>query len=136
MNNQYIRFSRYFNTLVRINAFVRHPVYTIFPPRPSEIGYVYDDDLALLHFSADWKSLKGALSQDMATLLAYLKAWRLKLSYAKTVTAAFHLHNREAKRKLKVYVNCKLLLFFPVPTKLGVKLDRSLTFLRHCAKTI
>ena len=44
----------------------------------------------------------------MAILSAYLKTWRLKLSHAKTVTAAFHLHNREAvrvstsKRKIRV----------------------------------
>ena len=51
--------------------------------------------------------------------------------HAKTVTAAFHLHNREAKRDLKVYANGKLLPFCPVPTYLGVKLDRSLTFRHH-----
>ena len=45
------------------------------------------------------------LSQDMATLSAYEKIWRLKLSHAKTMTAAFHLHNRQAKRELKVYAN-------------------------------
>ena len=47
---------------------------------------------------------------------------------AKTVTATFHLHNREAKRELKVYANGKLLPFFPVPTYFGIKLNRSLTF--------
>ena len=44
---------------------------------------------------------------------------------------AFHLHNQEAKRELKVYANGKLFPFFPVPTYLGVKLDRSLTFRHH-----
>ena len=51
--------------------------------------------------------------------------------HAKTVTAAFHLHNREAQPELKVYANGKLLPFCPVPTYLGVKLDRSLTFRHH-----
>ena len=46
----------------------------------------------------------------------------------KTVTTAFHLNNREAKHELKVYNNSRLLLFYPSPTYLGVKLDRSLTF--------
>ena len=45
--------------------------------------------------------------------------------------AAFHLHNREDKREPKVYANDKLLPFCPVPTYLGVKLDRSLTFRHH-----
>ena len=66
----------------------------------------------------------------MAALSEYLKTWKLKLSHAITVTAAFHLHNQEAKRELKVYGNGKLLPFFPVLTYFGVKLDRSLTF-RH-----
>ena len=45
----------------------------------------------------------------MSTLSAYLQTWRLKLSHTKTVTAAFHLNNREAKRELKVYNNDRLL---------------------------
>ena len=67
----------------------------------------------------------------MSTLSAYLQTWRLKLSHTKTVTAAFHLNNREAKRELKVYNNGRLLPFCPTPTYLGVKLDRSLTFRHH-----
>ena len=67
----------------------------------------------------------------MSTLSAYLQTSRLKLSHTKTVTAAFHLNNREAKRELKVYNNGRLLRFCPTPTYLGVKLDRSLTFRHH-----
>ena len=52
--------------------------------------------------------LEGTLSQDMSTLSAYLQTWRLKLSNTKTVTAAFHLNNREAKCELKVYNNARL----------------------------
>ena len=67
----------------------------------------------------------------MSTLSAYLQTWRLKLSHTKTVTTAFHLNNREAKRELKVYNNSRLLPFCPTPTYLGVKLNRSLTFRHH-----
>ena len=67
----------------------------------------------------------------MSTLSAYLQTWRLKLSHTKTVTAAFHLNNREAKCELKVYNKDRLLPFCPTPTYLGVKLDRSLTFRHH-----
>ena len=95
--------------------------------------FAYADDLALLHSSGNCKDLEGTLSQDMSTLSAYLQTWRLKLSHTKTVTAAFHLrvNNREAKRELKVYNNGRLLPFCPIPTYLGVKLDRSLTFRDH-----
>ena len=67
----------------------------------------------------------------MSIPLAYFQTWRLKLSHTKTVTAAFHLNNREAKRELKVYNNGRLLPFCPTPTCFGVKLDRSLTFRHH-----
>ena len=67
----------------------------------------------------------------MSTLSAYLQTWRLKLSHTKTVTAAFHLNNREAKCELKVYNNGKLLSFCPTPAYLEVKLDRLLTFRHH-----
>ena len=100
---------------------------------PSMISkkFTYADDLALLHSSGNWKDLEGTLSQDMSILSAYLQTWRLKLSHTKTVTAAFHLNNPEAKRELKVYNNGRLLPFCPTPTYLGVKLDRSLTLRHH-----
>ena len=93
--------------------------------------FAYADDLALLHSSGNWKDLEVTLSQDISTLSTYLQTWRLKLSHTKTVTAAFHLNNRETKRELKVYNNGRLLPFCPTPTYLGVKLDRSLTFRHH-----
>ena len=85
----------------------------------------------MLQSSGNWKDLEGTLRQDVSTLSAYLQTWRLKLSHTKTVTAAFYLNNREAKRELKVYNNGRLLPFCPTPTYLGVKLDRSLTFRHH-----
>ena len=75
--------------------------------------------------------LERTLREDMTTLSAYLQPWRLKLSHAKTVTAAFHLHNREAKRELKVKNNGEILPLRPVPTYLVVKLDRALTYRHH-----
>ena len=93
--------------------------------------FAYADNLALLHSSGNWKDMEGTLSQDMFTLSAYLQTWRLKLSHTKTVTAAFHLNNRETKRELKVYNNGRLLPFCPTRTYLGVKLDRLLTFRHH-----
>ena len=93
--------------------------------------FSYADDLALLHSFGNWKDLEGTLSQDTSTFSAYLQTWSLKLSHTKTVTAAFHLNNKEAKRELKVYNNDRLLPFCPTPTYLGVKLNRSLTLRHH-----
>ena len=106
-------------------------IYTYDLPSMISRKFAYADDLALLHTSGNWKDLEGTLSQDMSTLSAYLQTWRLNLSHTKTVTAAFHLNNREAKRELKVYNNGRRLPFYPTPTYLGVKLDRSLTFCHH-----
>ena len=92
---------------------------------------VHADDLALLYTYRDKKVVEDTLSQDMTTLSAYLQTWRLKLSNTKAVTATFHLNNREAKRELNVYNNGNLLPPSPVPTYLGVKLNRSLTFRHH-----
>ena len=92
--------------------------------------YAIADDLAIIYSSGDWEVLERTLSDDMTTLSAHHQTWRLKLSHAKTVTVAFHL-NREAKRELKVKNNCKILPFCPVPTYLGVKLDRALTYRHH-----
>ena len=75
--------------------------------------------------------MEDTLSQDITTLSAYLQTWRLKLSNTETVTAAFYLNIREAKRELNVYSNGNLLPPCPIQTYLGVKLDRSLTFRHH-----
>ena len=106
-------------------------IYTYDLPSMISRKFTYVDNLALLHSSGNWKHLEGTLSQDMSTLSAYLQTWKLKLILTKTVTAAIHLNNQKAKRKLKVYNNDRLLPFCPTPTYLGVKLDGSLTFRHH-----
>ena len=106
-------------------------IYTYDLPSMISRKFAYADDLALLHSSGNWKALEGTLSQDMSTLSAYLLTWRLKLSHTKMVTAAFHLNKQESKCELKVYNNRRLLPFCPIPTYLGIKLDRSLTFRHH-----
>ena len=93
--------------------------------------FAHADDLALFPSFGNWRDLEATLSQDMSTLSMYLETWRFNLSHTMTVTAAFYLNNREAKRELKVYNNDRLLPFRQTPTYLGVKLDRSLTFRHH-----
>ena len=84
-----------------------------------------------MHADGDWQVVEGALSQDVATLGEYLQTWKLKLNTTKTVSAVFHLSNKEAKRELKVNFNNETLPFSPEPKYLGVTLDRSLTYRRH-----
>ena len=84
-----------------------------------------------MHADGDWQAVEGALSKDMATLDEYLQTWKLKLSTTTTVSAVFHLNNKEAKRELKVNFNYESLPFCSEPKNLGVTLDRSLTYRRH-----
>ena len=63
--------------------------------------YSYADDLEIMHAGGDWPAVEGGLSKDMATIGEYLQTWKLKLSTTKTVSAAFHLNNKEAKRELR-----------------------------------
>ena len=106
-------------------------MYIYYLPSINSKKYTYADDLAIFHSSGNWKMLERTFSEDMTTLCAYLQTWRLKLSHAKTVTAAFNLHRRKGKRELKVENNGKTLPFFPLPTYLGMKLDRALTYRHH-----
>ena len=96
-------------------------IYTYDLPSMISRKFAYADDLALLHSSGNWKDSEGTLSQDMSTLSAYLQTWRLKLSHTKTVTGAFYLNNRDAKRDLKVYNNDRILPFCPTPAYLTGK---------------
>ena len=93
--------------------------------------FAYADDLAILHTATNWQTLEGTLCQDMATLSSYLQKWKLKLSTAKTVSAAFHLNNKEARRELSISVEGRTLPYCAEPTYLGIKLDRALTYRRH-----
>jgi len=93
--------------------------------------YAYSDDLAIMHADGDWLTVEGVLSKNMATLGEYLQTWKPKLSTTKTVSAVFHLNNKEAKRELKVNFNNETLPFRSEPKYLGVTLDRSLTYRRH-----
>ena len=77
-------------------------IYTYDLPSMTFQKYANADELAMLHASRYCKAVENTLSQDMTTLSAYLQTWRLKLSSKETVTAVFHLNNREAKCKLNV----------------------------------
>jgi len=89
--------------------------------------YAYADDLAIMYADGDWQAVEGVLTKDMRTVCEYLQTWKVKLSTTKTVRAAFHLNNKEAKRELKVNYNNEILTFYPETKHLGVTLDMSLT---------
>jgi len=57
-----------------------------------------------MHSAPKWQTLEGTINEDVATFSTYLQKWKLKLSIAKTVTTAFHLYNKEPRRKLNIAV--------------------------------
>jgi len=72
--------------------------------------YAYADDLAIMHADGDRQAVEGVLTKDMATVDEHLQTWKLKFSTTKTMSAAFHLNNKEAKRGLEVKYNNEPLL--------------------------
>ena len=84
-----------------------------------------------MHVDGVWQAVEAVLSTDMATVGEYRQIWKLKLSITKTVSTAFYLNNKEAKRELKVNFNNETLPFCSEPIYLGVTLDRSFTYRRH-----
>ena len=96
-------------------------------PSTQSRKYGYADDLAILLSKPLWKVAEEGLNEDMAILSIYFKKWHLKLNLGKT----FHLNNRKTARKLSIIVDKARLQFQSVPTYLGVKLDKTLTFKQH-----
>ena len=100
-------------------------------PETTSRKYGYADDLAIMLRRPTWKAMEEGLNQDMVILVSYLRRWRLQLSIGKTVSAAYHLNNREAKREVNVFVDNKRLECQQAPKYLGVRLDRTLSFKQH-----
>ncbi|KAJ3595812.1 hypothetical protein NHX12_002226 [Muraenolepis orangiensis] len=100
-------------------------------PDTASRKYGYADDLAIMLSRPTWKAMEEGLNEDMGTLVAYLRRWRLQLSVGKSVAAAYHLSTREARRELEVRVDNKCLEVQQAPKYLGVRLDRTLSFKQH-----
>ena len=75
--------------------------------------------------------MEEGLNKDMTNLVDFLWKCRLQLSIGKTVSAAYHLNNREDKRELDVFVDNKRLVFQQAAKYLAVRLDRKLNFKQH-----
>ena len=95
--------------------------------------FAYADDLAILLYTSNWQTLGGLL---LKTGQAYPPTFLNGSSSSvqtktKTVSAALHFYNKEARRELNTFVNKLALPFCAKPTYLGIKLDWELAFRRH-----
>ena len=110
-----------------------HPIlfniYTYDLPDTDSKKIVYADDICLGIRGKQAEEISSTLSKDMDTLFSYFKKWRLILSEKKRF-CLFHLSNKLATM-LDVYVEERPLPFASVPTYLGVKMERSLTYHHH-----
>ena len=77
--------------------------------------YAYADYLATMHADMDCQSVERMLTKCMATVCKYLQAWKPKICTTQTVSAVFHLNNKEAKRELKDNFNKKSCPYVPRP---------------------
>lgn len=103
------------------------------PPSKSR-KFLYADDMAYVFQSISFHHLNKTLSEDMVSFVHFCKQWRLVPNLKKTVSSCFHLTNRDAKKELDVIFDGVRLTHDHAPTYLGVKLDRSLTYIKHSDK--
>ena len=100
-------------------------------PETTSRKYGYADDLAIVLRRPSCKETEEGLNKDMTILVDYLRNWLLQLSIGKTVSAAYHFNNREAKLELNVFVDNKRLVFQRAPKYHGMRLGRMLNFKQH-----
>jgi len=97
--------------------------------------FIYADDLALTAQGLKFEIVENALKKTLEELTRYYYTNRLKPNPTKTQVCAFHLRNRDAKRKLMIKWNGVDLEYCDHPKYLGVYFDRSLTYKTHFEQT-
>ncbi|CAG7722238.1 unnamed protein product [Allacma fusca] len=106
------------------------------PIGPDTNHFLYADDLALTVQHDTFVEVEDTLNQAIEELdTYYYKDNHLKPNPTKTETCSFHLRNCEAKRQLNIQWGGTDLKHADNPKYLGVTLDRSLTYKRHCEAT-
>uniref|UniRef100_A0A803SZ68 Reverse transcriptase domain-containing protein n=1 Tax=Anolis carolinensis TaxID=28377 RepID=A0A803SZ68_ANOCA len=105
------------------------------PQPPLTKSFIYADDLGLTTQAKDFETVEKQLTNALKDLSSYYKENHLKPNPSKTQVCAFHLRNREANRKLKVTWEGQELEHCFHPKYLGVTLDRTLTYRKHCMNT-
>jgi len=68
-----------------------------------------------MHADGVWQAVEAVFNKNMATTGKYFETWTLNLSTIETVSAVFHINNKEAKRGLKLNFNDETCPFAPNP---------------------
>jgi len=97
--------------------------------------FQYADDIALTHQSKDLTEGEKVLSDDLDILNTYFYKKRLNPNPTKTETCAFHLHNMQANKELKVQFEDMTIRHNTSPKYLRMTLDRTLSYKKHLETT-
>jgi len=89
-----------------------------------------------MHADEDWQAVEGVPSTNMATVNECHQMWKLKLSATTTISAMFHLNNKEAKREVNINFINKTLPFYSESKYLGVTLGMTLTYRESLRKKL
>lgn len=95
----------------------------------------YADDTAVLTQAKTFIEIESNLTRALEELEIFYNENHLRPNPSKTQVCAYHLRNREAKRKLHIIWQGQALEHSFAPKYLGVTLDRSLTYKTQCETT-
>lgn len=94
--------------------------------------FIYADDTAITAQGICFEEVEAKLTNALDMLATYYDQNHLKPNPGKTHVCAFHLRNKEARRKLNILWRGVALDHCDTPRYLGIKLDRTLSFKKHC----
>ena len=97
--------------------------------------FIYAGGVCLGCQSRFFSGLDATLTSDLARISHCCHGWRLRPGIPGTVCSAFRLSRTGARRGLTVVLDGGRVVHEPLPTCLGVALDRSLTFGEHLTRT-
>ena len=109
-------------------------IYTSDLPLTQSKKFLFADDKILALQTQSFEAAEMILERDLMLMDEYYTDWHLKPNPNKTEVAAFHLHNKEANKQLKVRFKNVQLCHNSTPKYLGIQLHRSLTFKPHIEK--
>ncbi|KAI5739816.1 hypothetical protein M8J77_023748 [Diaphorina citri] len=98
-------------------------------------SFIYADDTALATQANTFELVEQKLENALKDLGKYYENNNLRPNPSKTEVCAFHLKNKKANRKLNIQWKSETLNHNFTPKYLGVTLDRTLSFKKHCQQT-
>ncbi|KAJ8889520.1 hypothetical protein PR048_009019 [Dryococelus australis] len=98
-------------------------------------SFIYADDKATAAQGKTFEEVERKLTIALEALSKYYDKNHLKPNTGKTQVCAFHLRNKDSKRKPNITCRSQQLYHCVTPKYLGVKLYRTLTYKAHCEDT-